>query len=474
MLRRRPDNTFEFRDIERMLYAAQPPSLAPDRRDALRLRIMASLGEQDELHRTGTLTPVFRERWVAVPVGVGLAVAIISGINAYNAHYLNDGRVTEATFAGQLSLDGASVGEIRPGPTFVAVVETNVHLGDEVVVGLEKGTSFSYATSQDGDITVFPGLGVTTIVTGTHATDVAGSGWSARLGADSAATFTTMNDMLTIEGQAGVVSVAASGGQRRALSANDVMTFRIGDHTPDPASMPPADPPSANGAGHSPGGSGKPFIAERGDAGPTDSQTSANPGTAEPSPAAGNGASNANPPPQLVQQHTPPELAPGAPAADVPPEAPPEPPVASAPTVDPPGLGGDLSAPPQSGPPDEPGSGKNGLGGPPAGGPAPDPPGGGQPENTGGLANGGNSASASSSLEGETAAVTSVVDESADSPETAPSVEVAAVPGNGVGNPLGPENSNGNGPSSNSGQGSQSNSGNSAASNSGNREGNKK
>ncbi|HMO53627.1 MAG TPA: hypothetical protein PJ994_03915, partial [Tepidiformaceae bacterium] len=68
MLRRRPDNIYEFREIERMLYSIQPPALAPDRKDALRSRIMASLGEQDELRRAALpLLPEFRERWIAIP-----------------------------------------------------------------------------------------------------------------------------------------------------------------------------------------------------------------------------------------------------------------------------------------------------------------------------------------------------------------------------------------------------------------------
>ena len=77
MLRRRPDNTFEYRDIERVLYASAPNTLSPERKEALRLRIFSQLGAQDEA-RPG-LAGTARERWIAIPVGVGIAATVIVG-----------------------------------------------------------------------------------------------------------------------------------------------------------------------------------------------------------------------------------------------------------------------------------------------------------------------------------------------------------------------------------------------------------
>ena len=78
MLRRKPDNTFEYRHLEFALGSSRPLPLTPERREALRLRIMTSLGPQDARARRGL---ALREHWVAVPATIGVAAAIFGALH---------------------------------------------------------------------------------------------------------------------------------------------------------------------------------------------------------------------------------------------------------------------------------------------------------------------------------------------------------------------------------------------------------
>ena len=374
MLHRRQDNTFEFRDIERALYSIQPPALSRERKDALRDRIMSSLGEQEALRQAGILTPVFRERWIAVPAGVGLAVAIIAGIRAYEAYGPTSGNgSSETTFAGELSLGGSPVDELRPGPTFVASTAANVHLGNEVVLMLQRGASFSYRFS-GSEMTVEAAGGSATVVTGARPVHVVGEGWSARLGVDSAAQFAVSASVVSVVGKNGVVSVTDRNSQSHALEIDEVLTITIGGGL-EPGPTPPVEPSNSNGAPS--GNSAAPAVE------PEEDQA-ANEPAAPPSVKPGNkptqppGASHpvipTNPPPAPATPDTS-TPAPNAsePAAPADTQGPPE--DVPAPIV-PPGHGGEIPGDPAGG--GAPENAGNGNGEPPS-----DPPGGGQPDDPG-------------------------------------------------------------------------------------------
>ncbi|MGH2609575.1 MAG: hypothetical protein ACRDHF_10875, partial [Tepidiformaceae bacterium] len=79
MLRRRDDHTFEFRRIELVLGAAAASylPLSADRRDLIHYRILLKLGVQEMPEPF--YAPIFRDRWVSLPVAaVGLAAALIA------------------------------------------------------------------------------------------------------------------------------------------------------------------------------------------------------------------------------------------------------------------------------------------------------------------------------------------------------------------------------------------------------------
>src|SRR5690348_11515427 len=85
MLRRRPDNTFEFVIVESALETAAPGGLSAERREALRLRIISHIGEQlPAPRRTAAIfgAPSFKSRWVVVPAGVGIGIAVIATLRA--------------------------------------------------------------------------------------------------------------------------------------------------------------------------------------------------------------------------------------------------------------------------------------------------------------------------------------------------------------------------------------------------------
>jgi hypothetical protein len=203
MLRRRPDNTFEFREIERMLYSVQPPALAPERRDALRVRIMASLGQQDAPRSAALpLLPPFRERWVAIPAGVGLAAAVIAGMKYYEGT-LQDGDVY-ARISGPVTVDGAYAERAEAGDLLVAVNAADIDIGTQFRISLEAGARFSYYES-DGQFTFRPHAGTATLVTGNRDAFLIGDGWSGRIASGSLAQFTASAEALTVHVLDGMV-----------------------------------------------------------------------------------------------------------------------------------------------------------------------------------------------------------------------------------------------------------------------------
>ena len=77
MLRLRHDDSFELRLVEEAVVSLAPPRLSDERREALRTRIMSTLGPQDAAPQR-RLGVVANERWVLVPAGVGVIAAILA------------------------------------------------------------------------------------------------------------------------------------------------------------------------------------------------------------------------------------------------------------------------------------------------------------------------------------------------------------------------------------------------------------
>ncbi|HMO96970.1 MAG TPA: hypothetical protein PKD27_12700, partial [Tepidiformaceae bacterium] len=247
MLRRRPDNIYEFREIERMLYSIQPPALAPDRKDALRSRIMASLGEQDELRRAALpLLPEFRERWIAIPAGVGLAAAIIAGMTHYPRGADPTNGLT-ARVAGPVMVDGNVSAEARGGDLLEALSAATIDIGSHFRVSLEPGSRFSYYES-DGKLTFRPYSGTATFVTGGRDAFLVGDGWFGRMATGTVAELSVSSDALVVHVADGVLWVQV-GREPEIRLTKDLPAIRLSLAGTPSISEEDLLPPAWNGSG---------------------------------------------------------------------------------------------------------------------------------------------------------------------------------------------------------------------------------
>lgn len=460
MLRRRHDDTFEFRDIERVLYSIQPPALAPERKDALRLRIMASLGEQEEARR-GLAALTIRERWIAVPAGAGLAAAILAG-----AYIMNPGQ-SAAPISGTVTYNGVAIERPQPGQLMVAVSNAQLRISSNILVSMDAGARFSYAES-NGNVTLQP-LSGRTMVTTTEPATVAGAGWSARMSPGSTAVFEFAAAALTIEVPGGVVVLSVTGQPDRSITDADGIVSIIPGTPADPGTGMggPAGPVNPTGNGQAPpsGGNMPGHVEEEDDdGGPsgestpakpvppgTGSQGDGGPANGEGSPATpGNGTNPGRGNGPAAPPTTPPKAdktPPATPAPQGTPGTPPEHADVDPPAQPPANPGGGAATPETPvGPPDNlPGGGETPTpdgdedGGSTESGDGEQPgPGGGEPGGNGQGSNNGNGPGSNNGSE----------------------------PGANSGN--GPDANSGNGPDSNNGNGPGSNNGNGSGSNNGN------
>lgn len=206
MLRRKPDNSFEYRHVEMALVSARPAPLAAARRDALRLHIMANLGPQEAAPRRGMV----RERWVAIPAGIGVAAAIIAASHYLAPEARPDGGAIAAQAVGEVLIDGQPGETALAGQSIVARSAAWIGIADDVRVGMEPGASISFAESSGG-LVVAHHAGVVTIVSGSNGVRVEGAGWSAAVAAFSVMKATPSSSALLLAMEDGTASVTASG-----------------------------------------------------------------------------------------------------------------------------------------------------------------------------------------------------------------------------------------------------------------------
>ncbi len=348
MLRRRPDSTFEYRDIERALYASAPNALTPERKEALRLRIFSQLGAQDE----GRPAPagMARERWIAIPVGVGIAATVIAG-----TRYVLDQRgpagddAVVAMASGAVTVDGASGASAGAGQRIAATGPSWVAVGENVRVGLEDGAAFRFATSGDR-LALLLESGRHHIVSNEPLLEVRGGRWAARLAGPG---------VLEVNIHQWYTSIEAIEGEAVVHHAGTAFLLHAGDPPLLVMNGPGGDAGSGGpGAGEEPGaanshpgpgvpggatpGAGDDSDNSEGRASSAPSSGAGGPATGTPPiaapPAAGGGTpagAVASPPDVSAGQPT------GVPPAEVPPADPPpvDPPAGQGPAVDPPGQG---------------------------------------------------------------------------------------------------------------------------------------
>ncbi|MCO5203099.1 MAG: hypothetical protein M9925_15510 [Chloroflexi bacterium] len=392
MLRRKPDNTVEFRDIERALYGAAPHSLSPERREALRARIFSELGAQDVPRRS--FGNIASERWIAVPVGASVAAAVIAATNyVLDPQDSRTGTTWVATASGSITVDGVEGPTAEPGQRIEATGPSWVAVGKDVRVGLEAGSALRFASSSDRLALLLDG-GTHHILSQQSLLEVRGQRWVAHMtgpGALEVSIHQWHTSLVAFEGE----TVVQYAGNTYLLRPGDRPLLLLSQPPDDPgAGLPEGDPGTgpANGGGNpNPGSVGGP---ERDDAAPPDdypsapSEASTGPGVPGPgsqhdaAPNTSGQGGNASTPAETGTPQRPPE---GVPPSAQPPADPPplDPPPVDSPPAHPPGAdppGGPPEAPPPASPPQAPGNG-NGNGSPPSS------PGAGNGNNGNGLGN---------------------------------------------------------------------------------------
>ncbi len=166
MLRRRPDNTYEFRMVELVLQAGAPGTLTAERREALRLRIMSRLGAQDHapLRIAGVTV---HERWIAVPAGLGLAATIAAAIVVAQQQSDLTTVPLAARGTGDLLINGRVANQAIAGDLIVARSAAWLSLGPDAHVGMSESTALTFKDGPDGFV-VSPTFGEVTLVTNTQ------------------------------------------------------------------------------------------------------------------------------------------------------------------------------------------------------------------------------------------------------------------------------------------------------------------
>ena len=146
MLRRKPDNTFEFRHVEAALTGSRPLPLTAERREALRLRIMSNLGPQDAPARRAAN---LREHWVAIPAAGGVAAAIFGAVHFANINDEQTSTIVMARSVGDILVNGKAVDSATAGEEIRARSFAWVAISDDVRVGMDPGSSISFQQSED-------------------------------------------------------------------------------------------------------------------------------------------------------------------------------------------------------------------------------------------------------------------------------------------------------------------------------------
>ncbi len=121
MLRARGDR-WEYLAIEAALRRTAPPALTPEQRERIRARIMAQLGAQEPARPP----LVFRSRWVAVPVGAGLAATIVAGVRLVPHQYSGERPSGGVVAGGRLVTGGRAVDELGRGQAAVARTDASI------------------------------------------------------------------------------------------------------------------------------------------------------------------------------------------------------------------------------------------------------------------------------------------------------------------------------------------------------------
>ena len=246
MLRLRHDDSFELRLVEEAVVSLAPPRLSDERREALRTRIMSTLGPQDAAPQR-RLGVVANERWVLVPAGVGVIAAILAAAIAAD----HQPETTQPGGAEQ------SVQRSSPRPDepveYVAAADKWLAFEGGIAVGVERDSRVSYSGDPDGRVFRFL-AGRATVATSENSLLVRCDAFQALLAANSIAAFETRGATTYVTALLGDVDLLLADGATAQLELGKTYEFPsaapgIGERQPsseEPATNnQPADTSSA-------------------------------------------------------------------------------------------------------------------------------------------------------------------------------------------------------------------------------------
>lgn len=289
MLRRRRDGRYEFLHVERVLGAAAPPALAPDRKEALRVRIMAQLGEQDPAPRR---FPALRERWVAIPAGIGVAAAILAANHFLLASPGGDFS-THARASNDVLVNGRISTRVAPGDDVRAITASWIGVGDDVTLGLEAGTSLRYFEETSGLRVELTG-GRLAVAARRPNTVVVGGSFNALL---------PEGGTVHVDDAEGGTWLTAAEGTVEVRTPTGLQVLRGGERLFIPADPGGAAPPPAGPVDPAAGGGGSAPPGPQGGGAPPPSDSTPKP---DPSPGAGGGDTTPGTPSATPEMPAPP------------------------------------------------------------------------------------------------------------------------------------------------------------------------
>ncbi len=204
MLRRRTDGLYEFRWVESAVASAAPERLSAERREALRLRVMASIGEQDAAAGRRFVPELMRERWILVPAGMAVGATIVAALHAWAIDHSQNEDPMRARIAGEATIDGTRSAEAGPGQAVFARSDAWLAFADGTRFGMTEGTLLRYSQSSDGGTVVELSSGDVTFVSAATALEVHRASLALSVAPNSVARITLTADgtlVGVIEGQ---------------------------------------------------------------------------------------------------------------------------------------------------------------------------------------------------------------------------------------------------------------------------------
>ncbi|MBA4180037.1 MAG: hypothetical protein C0506_05555 [Anaerolinea sp.] len=287
MLRRRPDDTFEYRHVEMALRAFRPAPLAADRREALRRRIMMNLGVQEQPRQR----LVIRERWVTVPAGIGVAAAIIAALQFAPRPGDEPADVIVAQALGDVLIDGQPGDQARPGQAITALSFAWIGITGDLRLGLEPGARVAFVESSAG-VVIAHQAGDVTFVAGASGVRADGDNWSANVAANSVLKVAMTRGVTVLTVEEGSALIVALGRSFTLTPGSGPLVIPATDPGPQPLLGSEPGSPAAAANGESAPGAATPD----GGAEALPGNSGGAPGQADPPGNGGNAPGQADPP----------------------------------------------------------------------------------------------------------------------------------------------------------------------------------